>query len=647
MRWEYRMSLIVFLAMSFHIPRVAALDWAPVTDAEKAMKSSPVDPGAGAVVLFKRGQIEILEKQSLFWTTRIQRYVRIKVFKESGRGAANVAVDAPKYLRVSKVEGRTILPSGQIVPLDTSQVFRGIALRSGKHFAVMQTSFTLPSVEPGAIIEYQVEEVEDWFFPEPWIFDTEELGTLESSLRVVVGPRLGMNQFPLETTLSKISISRNHTLLGEQFDFSVQNLRPIVREPFALPVRDQATMVLFTPSELAFSNQVFPIITKWDDVAKELSEEMTKMNQNDKEAKNKAKEIAEKLPEGRARAEAIYKYLQHNVASSNLAGVYLGRSADEIVSGKRGDPDQINALFVTMLKEVKVDADLVLVAAQNWQTLARPFPNRSQFSRAITRVNLKETTVFADPADGAAPFGELPWYERGVVGLAVKGSRVQEAPIPSGTPEDNLSVTKLSFKVDRDWNFEGEAELDLKGAEAIDYRGDLMDEDPARVEQRLTDYLGFGHADATVSQITHPDLKDSSQPFVLKAHLRESLVDESGPGELLLNPWLEDEYSSPIFKATERHSAVRFHNPEKRVSTSTWQLTPEIKVEQLPKDVSIENDLGSFAHACTQSGSIVTCTRTFVLKKMAIQDTKEYIGARKFFDDIAKEDKEVIVLRGQ
>ena len=647
MRWEYRTSLLLFLALSFHVPRAAAIDWAPVTDAEKAMKSSPVDPGAGAVVLFKHGQIDILEKQSLFWTTRIQRYVRIKVFKEAGREAANVAVDAPKYLRVSKVEGRTILPSGQIIPLDTSQVFRGMAFRSGKHFAVMQTSFTLPSVEPGAIIEYQVEEVEDWFFPEPWIFDTEGLGTMESSLRVVVGPRLGISQYPLETNLAKISISRNHTVLGEQFDFSVQNLRPIVREPFALPVRDQSTMVLFTPYELAFSNQVFPIITKWDDVASRISEEMTNMNKNDKAAKNKAKEIAEKLSEGRAKAETIYKYLQQNVTSSNLVGVYFGRSADEIVGGKRGDPDEINAVFVSMLKEVKVDADLVLVAAQNWQTLARPFPNRSQFSRAITRVNLKEGAVFADPADGAAPFGELPWYERGVVGLAVKGSKIQEAPIPSGSPEDNLSVTKLSFKVDHDWNFEGEAELDLKGAEAIDYRGDLMDEPPDRVEQRLSDYLGFGHGDAAVSQITHPDLKDSSQPFVLKAHLREKLVDESGPGELLLNPWLEDEYSSPIFKATERHSSVRFHNPEKRVSTSTWQLTPEIKVEQLPKDVSMENDLGSFSHSCTQTGGNVTCTRTFVLKKMAIQDMKEYMSARKFFDDIAKEDKEVIVLRGQ
>ena len=46
-----------------------------------------------------------------------------------------------------------------------------------------------------------------------------------------------------------------------------------------------------------------------------------------------------------------------------------------------------------------MDADMVLVATQNWQTLVRGFPNFSQFSRIITRVNFKEGAVFADPAD--------------------------------------------------------------------------------------------------------------------------------------------------------------------------------------------------------------------------------------------------------
>jgi len=647
MRREIRVLLIACFLLTVHVPRAGAFDWAEVTDAEKSMKANPLDPGSGAVVLFKRGEIQVLEKQSLFWTTRIQTYTRIKIFNDAGREYANVSVDASKQMRLAKIEGRTILPSGQIIPLDASQVFRGRSFEAGRNYAILKTSFSFPSVEAGAIIEYQTDEYVDWFFPPPWIFDTYEVGTLDSSLRVLIGPRLSMSQFPLDTTMNKISGTRKDTVMGTQFDFAVKNLRPIRNEPYSVPFRDQATMVLFTPNALAFGNDVYPLITKWDDVGKEVSQEYGNMEKSTKETKNKAKELAEKIPDARSKAEAIYKYLQQNVTSSNLIGVGLGRPADELLTSKRGDPDEINALYVMMLKEAKVDADMVLVATQNWGTLVRGFPNFSQFSRIVTRVNLKEGAIFADPAEPAASFGELPWFDRGVTGLVVKGSKVQEAVIPAGTADDNLSVSRISLEVSRGWNTEGDAEISLKGNEAIGLRGDLLEDSPEKVERFLTDYFGYGRADAVVSNIAHPDIRDSSQAFIIKAHVKQQLVDDNGPGELLLNPWMDDQYNSPIFKATERHSAVRFNGPEKRVSTSEWKLAPEIKVQQLPKEVKIENDFGGFSHSCTQSGNTVTCTRSYYLKKTLLLTNVEYLGARKFFDEIAKNDQEVMVLRGQ
>jgi hypothetical protein len=639
--------LSLTVALSFLPARAAAFDWDPITDAEKNMKASPLDPGAGAVVLFKRGNIEILERSSLFWTTRIQSYVRIKVFNDSGRETANVSVEHEKYFRLSKVDGRTILPSGEILPLDSSKVFQGTAYQEGKHFAILATNFTLPSVAPGAIIEYQVEEYVDWFFPPPWIFDTRGIGTVESTLRVTIGPRLVLSQFPLDTPLNKISYTQNQTVKGTQFDFSVKNLRPIQDEPFSLPFRDQASMVLFTPNELAFSGAVYPIITKWDDVAEEMKRELANMEKSEKEARNKAKELTDKIPDPQKKAEAIYSYLQQNVASSNLSGINLRRTADEILNAKRGDPDEINALFVLMLREEKIDADMVLIATRNWETLVRSFPNFSQFSRIITRLNFKNGVVFADPADAASPIGELPWFDRGVQGFAVRGSKIQDAMIPSGTLDDNVSAAKTTMHVAKDWTTEGDEEIDLKGAEAIDFRADLLDEAPEKLEQRLTDYFAFGHSDPEVTKITHPEFRDSSQPFVLKAHVKEKQTNEAGPGELLLNPWIGDQYERPVFKTTVRHSAVRFTNPDKRISTSTWQIAPEIKVEQLPKDVNVDNDLGGFSHSCKQAGDTVTCTRTYYLKKMVLQTNLDYLNAKKFFDDIAKQDQEVIVLRKQ
>ena len=599
MKWR---SLVLFLLFLTLLPysRAFADDWDPVTDAEKTMTSNPLDPGSGAVVLFKRGSMSVLELTSLHWVTTVKMYTRIKILNDAGRDAANVSLDAPKWERISNIQGRTILPDGRVIPLDASQVFSGRSFQSGKNFYEVKNSFTFPSVQPGAIVEYQMEAVSDSFYPSPWIFDTPDIGTITSTLHVLVGPRLSISLDPIQTNLSKLEMARKSNVQGDQLDFTTHNLRPIRTEPYSLPFRDVATRVIFTPSTIEFENQGYPIIDKWDDVARIISDQYTDFTKVSKQARDKAREVAGGLPDGRPRAEAIYKYLQQNVASTHLLGVGLYGSADEILTNKRADPDTLNAVFVSMLKEVKVDADLVLVTASNWDQLIADFPNFAQFSRAIVRVNFKDGPVFAD---------------------------------------GNLSETKVSVKIGSDWKAEADAETDLRGAEAIELRENLLAESGEDLDKQLTDFFAFGHSDATVTNVVHPDLKDSSQPFVLKGHVSETLVDRTGPGQLLLNPWLDDRYDFPVFKTTQRFSAVLFDSPEKRVSTSTWELPLDIKATQLPKDESITAAFGTFTHSCTQAGATVTCTRTYTLKQNYLPTMQDYMDAKKFFDEIAKDAK--------
>jgi hypothetical protein len=647
MRWKSAVPLLVLLISFVHLPRAAAQDWLPVTDAEKNMKTNPLDPGSGAVVLFKHGEINVLERQSLNWLINIHTYVRIKILTDAGRESGNVTVEFHKFVRLGKIEGRTIKPSGEIIPLDTSQVFRGIEYSEGKQFAMLQERFAFPAIEPGAIIEYQTDENVDGIYPPTYYFDTSGLGTLQATLKVTVAPRLALAQFPMDTTTNKVTFTQAQKAVGIETDYTTQNLRAIRNEPFSVPFRDQAAGVMFTPVELAFSGQVFPQIKKWDDIADRISDDLMQMNKTSSQMSKKAKDLAGKLPDPKDRAQAIYSYIQKEITTPPVFGIDLGRPMDDIITSKHGDPDEVNAMYMSMLREVKVDANLVLIGAQNWQSqIVKSFPNLRQFSRVVTRINLKDGPIFVDPSDSAAPFGELPWFERGVTGVEIKGSKVQDTPIPAGSPDDNLSSTKTTFHVDKDWKTEGDVEFSLKGAEAIDFRSDFQEEAPEKVEQRLTDYFGYGIADSEVSNIVHPDFKDSSQPIVIKARLQEHLTQDSGPGELLLNPWIDDQYSTPLFKASERHSAVRFYNPERRVSTSVWQLDPAITVKQLPKDVNLTNDVADFSHTCKQDGATVTCTRTFVLKKTLLTNMGQYNVVRQFFDEIAKNDKEVMVLVG-
>jgi Domain of Unknown Function with PDB structure (DUF3857) len=579
------------------------------------------------------------------WITRITSYTRIKILTDAGRDAANVSIEGPKYLRVTNIDGRTILPNGEIVPLDTAKVFHGVAFKEGRDFAMLTTSFAFSSAAPGSIIKYQTEQTEDWFFPPPWVFDTEGLATLSSTLTMVVSPELGMAQLPAETTSNRIAVNQKQTSKGTETDYTVQNLRPIRREPYAMPYLDRTVMVIFTPAEILFSGQVFPIIKRWDDVADQVTRMYTNAQKSNKQAPAQAKVLAEKLPDPRSRAEAIYKYIQQNVTSTNVSGVYLSRSADEIISAKRGDPDDINALFLSMLKEVKVDADLVLLATQNWQTLTKNFPNESQLSRMIVRINLKDGAVFADAAAPAAPFGDLPWFEKGVTGMVVKGNKLVDTPIPLGSTDGNTSVSKYALKIDNDGMIEGDADVNLKGVDAMSLKNELIGEQSAKVQEILTGYLSRGGQGSTISNLVVPDLRDSSQPFDVKGHFHSTESDPAGPGEILLNPWMSDPQRTPKFRSMQRESFVLFEGPKKDVTTSTLTLPLGIEVEKLPEAVNLQSDLAEFSHSCTQSADTVTCTRTFTLKKNTDTDPKGYPAIKKFFDEVAKDDEDVILLR--
>jgi Domain of Unknown Function with PDB structure (DUF3857) len=137
------MLKIMLIVIMSGVPALSS-EWEPVTDAEKSLKENALDPGAGALVLFKRGKIEV-EDRGKFGRTKIETYVRIQILNESGREFANISIETDKSRRIDIVRGRTILPSGQVVPLDPSLVFRSQVYASGRQAAFFRPSLRFPT----------------------------------------------------------------------------------------------------------------------------------------------------------------------------------------------------------------------------------------------------------------------------------------------------------------------------------------------------------------------------------------------------------------------------------------------------------------------------------------------------------------------
>src|ERR1700739_1219512 len=127
------------------------LSWAvgfqPLSPDELKMTSEPKAPGAPAVILFRE-----VYRDDNGRTSHEDNYYRIKCLAEEGRKFADVAVEFAKGNDVVNVHARTIQPDGSVAEFDGKIFEKTIVKARGRQ--VLATTFTLPAVKVGSIIEY-------------------------------------------------------------------------------------------------------------------------------------------------------------------------------------------------------------------------------------------------------------------------------------------------------------------------------------------------------------------------------------------------------------------------------------------------------------------------------------------------------------
>ncbi|MFN8588192.1 MAG: DUF3857 domain-containing protein [Candidatus Eisenbacteria bacterium] len=161
-----RMALPLCLAAALASPAQAGRkldpirEWSPPAAAELAQPASKVEPGAHAEYLLFEEFIEDGRQ-----ATARDVHVRLKVFDAAGaQECATFHVDYPqKYGQLAFLAARTVLPDGSTHALADGAWHDQPLAKRGKE-VMRRVTFSLPSVSPGAILEYRyrVELTEHW-----------------------------------------------------------------------------------------------------------------------------------------------------------------------------------------------------------------------------------------------------------------------------------------------------------------------------------------------------------------------------------------------------------------------------------------------------------------------------------------------------
>ncbi len=570
---SWMLAMNVFNAAGFaqaanHFAPSEFQDWPQITDAERQMRSPLVQKDAGAEVLVWKAYVldEFLSSSTL---QRVYyNYVRLKVFDERGKEqAATIDLTSSETSSIIDVAGRTLKADGTFVLLDKNAIHQRDVVRVGSRIR-KTTSFAMPGVEPGAIVEYRWKEVESGDemefvrlqlqreFPVQKV--TYYLRPLSSE---ITSYQLRFQTFNCQPTFGKPD-NQGYTPI------TVENIPAFRQESFAPSEPNLRAWVLayYEP------NNVNDPERYWNEFGKKAYQDLKNAIKADDDLKVATAMATAQAKTDQEKIVALAKYIRANLknVSTDLTDAERVkfqdsvtknrvRTASEIFKTRMGLPSELNVVFAAMAAHAGLDARLAYVADWNEAVFnPKTMMNRYYLDHVDMAVKLGGAWKVFDVSTKLLTPGMLPWRQEGVYALVSDGKAPLFIQTEASPAAASAESTKGSFSLSAQGELEGDAEETFTGHRAFDLRLSLAGESPERREEWLKDRVIQKFPDAEVSEIAIENADDPGQPLRFRYHLIAPGYAQVAGSRIFFHVLPFQRLQASPFSASERHNPVQF-----------------------------------------------------------------------------------------
>jgi hypothetical protein len=589
-------ALAAATALALGDPPARAADFAPITDAERALTAAPGDPTAPAVVLFERGRLKLLEwPKDMFSMLEVE--TRVKVLDDRGKEMfGEIEIRHGKHLRLGGFKGRTVLPDGRVVPVGEDAIFVDTTSRSRKRYV---TKAAFPAVEPGAILDYKYTLRWDGFLTfEPWYF-ANRVPTLRSEITYIVPPNLGAKPWGRQVGGVELHVDNQRRATGTHVTVWAENVPGVPDEPWSFPFEDLSSRFMLVPTEIVGAGFSEPLLQSWASTCDLAQSGYQEMGKNKGAARRTAKELTAAIAGMRPRVETIYRFVRDEIQHDGFIGVFAGGDdgkIDRVLADRRGSAAEQALVLEEMLDAIGAKPRLVWAADRLDGRIDTSMANPWWFERVLVMVELDGERVFLDPIDRNLGFGQFaPGFE-GMEAVVYHPSKPEVIELPSAPPAANARRAELHLAVDAEGRVAGTGTMTLTGHHAwVDRsRGSLDgDQDSAERWRRQLEGAFPGYRISAVEVTDALDQRRLTVTWELALRDEEVLGDE-----VMVMPSRPIGPQGPVFALPEasRRTPVQlpFADVEEVELTLGW---PEgWSVESAPESVEQTNPAGSSAH---------------------------------------------------
>lgn len=669
-RCFYVLALLPFL---FSLRSLA--EWPPISPDDLKMTDLKEQPGASAVILDRE---EIDDDMNNVHSV----YERIKILTDSGREYANVELPySRRGFTVAGISGQTVHADGTAIPF-TGKPFDKTVVKSGG-IKINVKSFTLPDVQVGSIIDYRYSlRYEDhMLLPPTWEVQTELFqrrayfkfipfqnhgsmyivlphGQISNGLAwtpfLTEGPQPEQHQLPTQTFATVHDVAY-------WVDLTRTNIPALIEEPYMPPPNIMKMRVYF------YYQQNLKMDDYWKSEGKFWNkdvEEFVGRKHGIDEALTKII-LPSDTPE--QKVHKIYTfvgslenedYLPRRTEQENKTlEIKEVKGADDVLENRSGDHDQLNRLFVAMVRAAGIPASLILVPNRERDIFIKQYLSTSQFDAEIAIVQLDGKDVFLDPGTKYCPYGILDWRYTGVDGLRQSPKGAEAGTTPSPTYSQTIRTRLARLTLDEHGTASGTVALVFKGAAGMHLRqlggktdaegrkklleDGLKDDDGREIEPGLRDILP---GNAEIHLINSPDWDNADTPLIAQFHVSFPFAVAAGK-RLMLQQHLFQVNETPRFPSTNRKMGIYFHVPWQEADEVYITIPPGMEIESLAPDDTIRLDYALYKVEQKRQGQDTLYSRRDFIMGQGLFTANEYKEVKGFFDKVKADDDQPALVR--
>lgn len=515
-------------------------------------------PEDGAVIVLDEGAMEVLGTAELGFSS-FETHRIVKVFDARGERFANVVVSYSEGSSVEDIQARTIAPSGTISVLSPDAVYDASLYPNFVFFSDRRAKlFTLPAVEPGAILEYRYRIViRDRTLWHAWTFQNE-VPTLHSRFTLVKP-----GEWPLNYRTYHIDVQPREVKVPQGFKsttvWEARDIAP-VRSEFAMPpYRDVVGHLALAPVGFV----------SWEDVARWYHRLSDARMSPGAGVERLAREIAGGPPDDRSRLRALFTWVRDRVrylAVEIGIGGFQPHPAEDVYTNRYGDCKDMVTLLCALGRAADIPIYQALISTRQNGVPDTGLASPLHFNHVIAFAPTVDGGLWMDATEKGCPFGSLPWYDQGMPSLVVgEGGKGMLLVTPADPVDTNRESLTWEVAIEKDGAARVMGLWTLAGAPASECREELQQTSPYQQRQWLETVLARQMSGVRLDTFSIAGMVPEGGPVQIRytfgAHSFGTVTDSS----LILQPGRIAMSSLPdYFRATARTYPVQFRYGHRR-----------------------------------------------------------------------------------